>query len=65
MEIYDGLHRYELYEVGYAMYAAFNDPKQLKKFLPKQEVKLPTSGPLKPVSRAKTERLHAAKSHGH
>lgn len=57
--MYQGLHAYELYEVGWAMYAAFNDPKSLKKLLPDSEPQLPTSGPLKPVSKEKTQRLHA------
>jgi len=46
--MYDGLHRYELFEFGWAMNAAMNDPKQLKKLIPAQEIAIPLAGPLKP-----------------
>ena len=44
--MYEGLHKYELYELGWAIAAGFNKPEELRKLLPAREVKIPTTGPL-------------------
>lgn len=54
----DGLNRYKLYELGWAMNAAMNDPKALKKLMPQNQSQMPTSGPLKPSKKGKVAKTH-------
>jgi hypothetical protein len=56
--MYDSVHRYNLYEIGWAVAAGFNEPKQLRKLLPEKRVELPTSGPLKPSKKGKVAKTH-------
>lgn len=54
----EGIRRYELYEFGWAMNSAMNDPKALKKLLPQNETQMPTAGPLKPSKKGKVAKTH-------
>lgn len=56
--MYEGTHAYELYELGWAVAAAFNQPKELAKLLPAKEIEMPTSGPLKPSKKGKVAKTH-------
>lgn len=54
----EGINRYKLYELGWAVNSAVNDPKALKKLMPQTEDPMPTSGPLKPSKKGKVAKTH-------
>lgn len=56
--MYESFHSYELYEFGWAVNAAMNDPKALMKLLPERQIEVPTSGPLKPSTKGKVAKTN-------